>query len=158
MRARLKKNQGSVLIVVLGILVILSLLATVFASIQQIERDIARNHVDDVRARLVATSGVEHGIEQMKQTLDLGISGFMSKNWRYYGNDLAEVGDPALMGVPLEEAKNPSFALEVDEDPLNSDPTPKVVKVNGKEIGITSFHETGTYGMHGDFSAHQKME
>ncbi len=151
MRMRWRNSRGSVLIVVMGVLSILALLATVFANLQQIERDIARNHVDDVRARLVATSGVEHGIEQMKQTLNLGVSGFRSPNWRYHGNDLDETGDPLLLNIPLEEAKNPSFAVEVDGNPLNADPTPKLVKVNGKEIGITSFHNTGTYGIHGDF-------
>ncbi|MDP6957536.1 MAG: hypothetical protein QF645_01855 [Planctomycetota bacterium] len=151
-KALFGNNRGSILIVVLGVLSILSLLATVFASIQQTERNISRNHVDNVRARLVAVSGVEHGIEQMRQMVDLGSSGFTSKTWRYYGDDTLELGDnPSTLNTPLEEAKNPSFALEVDDDPMNADPTPKLVKVNGKEIGITSFHNTGTYGMHGDF-------
>ena len=47
---KLKSRRGAMLIVVLGVLVVLALLATAFATLQTTERQIARNYVDLVRA------------------------------------------------------------------------------------------------------------
>ena len=82
---------------VLGVLVILTVLGVAFASLQQLERAVARNYVDDVRAKLVASSGIEHGVARLSQMLQLGTAGFDSPSWRYYGNDLAESGDPDFL-------------------------------------------------------------
>lgn len=59
-------RRGLALIVVLGILVILVLLATTFAVIQGIDRTIARNYLDGVRARMLAQSGVEAAVARLQ--------------------------------------------------------------------------------------------
>ena len=67
------KRRGAVLIVVLGILVVLALLATTLASLQQIERTIAKNYIDDIRAKLLAQSGVEYAISQIREMMAQGL-------------------------------------------------------------------------------------
>ncbi|MBI2900285.1 MAG: hypothetical protein HYY17_08870 [Planctomycetes bacterium] len=146
-----RRNKGAVLIILLSILAILAFLGVVFVAIAAQERSVSRNYVDAVRARLVAQSGIEDGIQRLDQTLALGAGGFHGKEWRYYGDDLLETGDPLLMSVPLEGARNPSYAREVDDHPLAGSPKPMTVKVGGKRIGFTACAETGTYGVHGDF-------
>jgi len=121
-------RRGAVLIVVLGILVILALMATAFAVIQTQERNVSRNYVDGVRARLVAQSGIEEGVERLQQSLGTGMSALA-----------AQVG------------KDPAFAWEVDENPLNADKTLRKIKVNGQPTALTGAMSNGTYGDHGDF-------
>lgn len=161
-RTRLAQ-KGSVLIVVLGVLVILALLATTFATLQQLDRTISRNYVDDVRAKLAAQSGVEYAISQIKEMMS---QGFFSTSGGpqahvYWGNDLSESGtDPSLQQVAIERAKNPSWAYE-DESPQNpNDPgvLPKMVNVklpdgSISQVGFSGFHDTGTYTAYGDIYA-----
>ena len=46
-------RRGATLIIVLGVLIILALLATTFATIQIMERNISRNYFDDVQSKLI---------------------------------------------------------------------------------------------------------
>ncbi len=65
-------RRGAVLLVSISVLVVLALLATVFASMAEIERNISRNYVDDVRARMLAESGIEEAISRIRQAMDRG--------------------------------------------------------------------------------------
>ena len=111
-----KPQSGAVLIIVLGVLLVLVLLATTFATIQQVERVVSRNFLDDVRAKLIAVSGVEDGLQRMRQLLEQDAKGLNLPIWRFYGDDMAESGTAGLIQVDLENAKNPSFAYEEDGD------------------------------------------
>ena len=87
-------RRGVVLILVLGVLTLLSLLAATFASLASVERDVSRNHLDAVRARLLAQSGVETAIARLRGIASLG--GFLDD----------------LSWAPGEPGR-PSFALGV---------------------------------------------
>jgi Tfp pilus assembly protein PilX len=52
MRTRSSRNRGAILIIVLGVLAVLALLGTTFATLQNTERHIARNYEDTVHAKM----------------------------------------------------------------------------------------------------------
>ena len=66
---RRSPRRGAVLIVVLGVLMLLSLLATSFATLQITERQVSRNYLDTVRAKLLAQSGVQDALERDRPDL-----------------------------------------------------------------------------------------
>ncbi len=153
------KRKGAVLIIVLGVLVILALLATAFVTLQTTERQVARNYLDTVRAKLVAQSGVEDAAARLRDYFPARMfeDSMNSKLWKFWGNSLDEnvepgsdpAEDPLLR--TLERAKNPSFAIEEDGNPLQGTPRPKLLKImiNGtqQEVGMSGFHESGAYGV-----------
>lgn len=145
-------RRGTVLIVVLGMLVLLALLATSFATLQSIERKITRNYTDEVRARLVAQSGVESAIARMQAVIDKGWfdRGGMDKQWIYFGSELNESSSPQV-STPLEQAKNPSFAHEDEypQNPSDATSTPKQIRIEGAVVGFSGV-VGGTYTQSGD--------
>ena len=62
-------RRGMALILVLGTLAVLALLATAFATLAGVERQVSRNYVDTVRARFAAESGVEAALGLLQQRL-----------------------------------------------------------------------------------------
>jgi hypothetical protein len=64
--ARRRDDEGSMLIVALGILTLLSVLALTFVSIMRLEQVASTNYVDGVKARLVAEGGLEASASQLK--------------------------------------------------------------------------------------------
>jgi Tfp pilus assembly protein PilX len=73
-------RRGVVLIVVLGVLVLLSLLAASFATLASVERAVGRNHLDGVRARLLAQAGVETALVRLGEVAST--SGFLDdQSW-----------------------------------------------------------------------------
>jgi hypothetical protein len=75
MACRRHAGRGVVLIIVLGILVLLSLLAASFATLASVERAVARNYLDGVRARLLAQAGVETALVRLGEIASM--SGFL---------------------------------------------------------------------------------
>jgi hypothetical protein len=157
----MRKHRGAVLIVVLGVLAILALLATTFASLQATERHISRNYLDTVRAKLLAMSGVQDAVQRLTHVVETsdprGPNAFMENRvWKFWGDDVNETGtDEALLRVPLERAKNPSFALENDPNPMDpANPQPRPVLVRGplgiRPVGISGVMQSGTYAVNGD--------
>ena len=53
------RRRGVALILVLGTLAVLALLATAFATLTGLDRQVSHNYVDTVRARFAAESGIE---------------------------------------------------------------------------------------------------
>jgi len=145
-----------VLIVVLGVLVILALLATTFATLQQLDRTVSRNYVDDVRAKMLAQSGVEYGISEIR---DMMSNGFFSAAagsgaWVYYGDQTDET-QPPNPATPVELAKNPSWAREIDGNPISGSPAPKLLTIrrpnnSTADIGFTAAHANPRYAANGD--------
>ena len=161
MSNRKPNRRGAVLIVVLGVLVVLALLATTFASLQSLERSVARNYLDDVRAKLLAESGMQFAMSRIKETMAKGFfSSGGSLEMNFNGNDLNENGvidggepDPTYppdgMTPPLEWAKSPSFAVEADSNPNAGSPIAKTMNIktpNGtiKAVGISGNMDTGS--------------
>ncbi|MHC4607805.1 MAG: hypothetical protein ACYTAF_12900, partial [Planctomycetota bacterium] len=161
MRGVVTKRRGAALIVVLGVLVVLALLATTFATLSGVERHISKNYLDDVRAKLVAMAGVEDCLQRLLPLVedDMSQSQYAHDPKMYFGTDDDESGDnPIEFNQPLEDAKSPSFAVEVDGDPTNSGPGAHQSRLltlldRGvtKEIGVTGIHLSGTYAQNGDF-------
>ena len=61
-----REDQGSMLIVALGILTLLAALALTFVSLMELERKASKNYVDGVRARLIAEGGLERAMAQLQ--------------------------------------------------------------------------------------------
>lgn len=161
------KQRGTILIVVLGVLVLLALLGTSFATLQSIERKVTRNYTDEVRAKLVAQSGVESAIDRLGE---LASSGWypswapgdpLRRSWQYFGTETDETreyllqtaaGEFSKLQAPLGRALNPSFAYETDpaiQDPTDANSAPQQIRVEGRSIGFSGI-VGGTYVRHGD--------
>lgn len=57
-----RKEDGYILVVVIGILTILSLMAITFATLSRIETRATRNYTDSVKCEMVAKAGLEHAL------------------------------------------------------------------------------------------------
>lgn len=149
-----KKAPGVTLIVVLGVLTLMVLLATVFASMTSTERSISRNYLDTVRAKLAAQTGIDRSLELIMGVVEKGWfdKGEFDKAWMYYGSQSNESMAP-VPGTRLEEAVNPSFAWETEatQNPYDNNSLPRTLTVRGKPIGLSGFLPGGTYGDNGDF-------
>ena len=154
----LRQRRGAVLIVVLGVLAVLALLATTFATLQTTEKQVARNYLDTVRAKLAAQSGVQEAEQRLREQFParyfegLDLNPPRPRSWKYWGDDLTERTDP-LPDHKLDDARNPSFAVERDDDPLNQNPEPKQLKINGKDLGYSGTHGGGFYGLNSEHYA-----
>jgi hypothetical protein len=60
--ADLKKEDGYILVVVIGILTILSLMTITFATLSRIETRATRNYTDTVKCEMIAKAGLEHAL------------------------------------------------------------------------------------------------
>jgi type II secretory pathway component PulK len=58
----MRKEDGYILVVVIGILTILSLMAITFATLSRIETRATRNYTDSVKCEMVAKAGLEHAL------------------------------------------------------------------------------------------------
>lgn len=88
-------RRGVVLLVAVAVLSILAILATTFASMSRIERDVSRNYVDHVRAKLLAQAGVERGVQEVRSAIQ-GTS-ILPANF----SAAEDVGKPWLYGKPM---------------------------------------------------------
>jgi len=155
MRRVMKLRRGAVLIVVLGVLAVLSLLATTFATLQATERSVARNYLDTVRAKLLAQSGIQDAEARLAEYFPAhyfdGIKQGVHRPWKFWGRDKTETVEPPAQ-ERLEEAVNPSFAVEKEavQDPTDPQVEPRTVRIDGKERGASGFVSSGTYALNGD--------
>jgi hypothetical protein len=155
-----RNRRGVALLVALGVLVILALLGSVFATMSGIERAVSRNHLDKVRARLLAQSGVEHAVAQLWQPDKIDIWRVdQPVAWTYNGGDrngngILDPGDvdenhdgfPDREALPVTRALAPSFF--VDENPR--DGLPDLIRVGDRTIGYSGCLGIGTYAPRGN--------
>ena len=91
---RRPSRRGAILIVVLGVLAVLALLATTFASLQAVERQISRNYLDEVRARLLAQSGVDAAVDRLRSLISTNPfpdpQKPVTRSWIYFGDQVDE--------------------------------------------------------------------
>jgi hypothetical protein len=93
MRVERRGAAGAVLVVVLGVLALLALLATTFATLQATERQVSRNYLDLVRAKLLAQSGVEDAVWRLREVFPFRAfapTPGAPRPWEYYGNQSNE--------------------------------------------------------------------
>lgn len=126
-------RRGVVLIFAIAMLVLLSLMGATFATVARVERTVARNYVDVVRARMLAHSGVEAVVARLS----------------------TDAADPARWGAwaapdgatPLEQLATPSYAIDRNRDGRITDADR--VDVDGTLLGATVLLP-GTYAADGD--------
>jgi hypothetical protein len=137
---------------VLGVLALIALLALTFSKITTTERSVSRNYLDLVRARIIAESGVDHSLALLqsiaKDPFMEGSPG--ARAWVYYGKELDETQSPQP-DVPVEVARNPSFAWEDEpvQDPANAATLPKQISIHGTPCGFSGT-VGGSYSPNGD--------
>ncbi len=62
----LENENGSALVVIIGILTILSLMTITFATLSRIETRATRNYTDSVKCEIVAKAGLEHALYALR--------------------------------------------------------------------------------------------
>lgn len=88
-------DRGSMLVVALGILTLLSVLALTFVSLMRLEQTASMNYVDGVKSRLIAEGGLERSMAQLKRNAGMEAFSDPAADWIYaQGN----------YWLPLEEA------------------------------------------------------
>lgn len=147
-----RARKGAVLILVLAVLVILALLGVTFVNAQTLHKNISGSWTDSVRAKLLAQSGLEAAVEELRgMASNPAGPATGSATMVYFGSETNETLAPNP-GTALEDAANPSFAVEQDGDPSNGplNALPRSVPVMGVSRGISGTMATGTYGLNAD--------
>jgi hypothetical protein len=141
-RCRVARPRGFILLYVLATLTLLAAMSVAFVNFQGLDRRVALSFTDGVRARMLAQSGVEHAIDLIRS--DPRVRGAERPD-RYWGDVDDETGAPHPR-VPLEQATNPSFAVEADAKPQS-------VVIEGRRRGLSMVMSAGTYGRRADIAA-----
>jgi hypothetical protein len=148
-----RADSGAVLIFVMGILFLLAVLGTTFHMLSRAELSISSNYLDEVRAKILARSGVDAAVREMRDLLTRDTRHFLDsaaarRSLMYFGSDVTET--LAIPGVPLRSAQSPSFAVEVDGDPGSGSPEPLQVMIDGESVGFSGVTTGGTHGRNAD--------
>ncbi len=114
-------RRGAALIVSLSVLVVLSLLATVFAGMAEVERTISRNYVDDVRARMLAETGIQEAVARIRRAMergeDLNRNGVLDPGEDADGNGRLDASWPSFSAWRYHgEDRNANGVLDPGED------------------------------------------
>ncbi|MEK7867054.1 MAG: hypothetical protein AAB434_10260 [Planctomycetota bacterium] len=150
-----KGSRGVVLIFSIAVLGMLALLAFTFASISRVERNVSRNYVDQVRSKMLATSGVEVAVGRLTQEIRDPATMLRHK---FYGEDMNEdgVANPGEdvngngweeESCPLNRAPHPSYMHDVNRN-ARAD-AGDMLDVEGKLVGVTGILPS-TYTQNGD--------
>lgn len=105
-------RRGFAIFISLAVLALLSVLASSFAIMSQMERSIAGSYVDKVRAKLVAESGIEKAVRYLSnRARSQAWEGLNMPNPNpgppFYVPDTVAYGD--AYGTPLENCSSPSL-------------------------------------------------
>ncbi|MHC4661603.1 MAG: hypothetical protein ACYS8W_07930 [Planctomycetota bacterium] len=103
-----RKDRGSMLIVALGVLTLLSILAVAFASLMMIEKEASRNYMAGLRAQLLCEAAIARTLAELSDPAMTGPTDLTKDSYPYRD----EEGDPAH-GSKIEESKNYSYKGEV---------------------------------------------
>ncbi|MBI3097641.1 MAG: hypothetical protein HYY93_05250 [Planctomycetes bacterium] len=98
-------RSGSALIITLGVLALVSLLAFTFVSLARSERHISQNYVDQVRASILARSGIEQAVARLRATTLVKAWDDPRDPWVFHTNNNTGVG----AGQSIATAVHPSF-------------------------------------------------
>src|SRR5437870_3837435 len=66
-RQQRQARRGSMLIVALGVLTLISVLAVTFVTLMRLEKNAATNFVDGIKAKMVAEAGLERMVADMRR-------------------------------------------------------------------------------------------
>ena len=150
----MRRNRGAVLIIVLGVLAVLALLATTFATLQGVERNVSRNYLDTVRAKMVAQSGVDDALAKLERTFPGRClsPALVPQAWKFRGTSADITFAPSH--DPLEDARYPSYSWKFEENASETPGNPAVradpVVIEGKKLGVSGVMGSSAYGRNGD--------
>lgn len=91
-----RRDAGSMLVIALGVLALLSILAVTFVSLMKLELLASKNYVDGVKARLIAEGGMEEALTELKSRGGLDGITNINDDWVYANGNYS---------YPLEQAK-----------------------------------------------------
>lgn len=103
---RLDRNRAFVLLIVISMISILSILAVTFAMMTRIERHVSSNYVDMIRAKMLATAGVEDAMLRLRTDASRRMYDATTDPWFYAGTYVAGLPQPA---TKLDDADWPSY-------------------------------------------------
>lgn len=109
LRGTQRRDRGSMLVIALGVLALLSILAVTFVSLMKLELLASKNYVDGVKARLIAEGGMEEAITELKSRGGLDGITNINDDWVFANGDYS---------LPLEDAKVRNGAALVGGDRL----------------------------------------
>jgi len=159
-----RHKRAVVLIMVLCVLTILFLLGVTFVLVTRLERQIARNFLLQVRAKLVAHSGIHFALAQTRNLL-VG-KGLELADSIYHGEDLNANGelDPGedangdgrlqISDCLIGWALHPSFMLDRNRDghlDTNDLITLRRGSAPPRQVGVSGFVGSGTFRPEGDY-------
>jgi hypothetical protein len=139
------KNKGVVLIVVLAVLTILSMIGIMLIRLSTIERTTSRAYSDLIQAKMLAESGVFHGLTNIRSFL--AEKGFKADEYFYYGEDLntnnsLDTGEDLnknnkldTNACPLKWAVRPSLMTDLDNN--GSIDQGDLIEIRGRKIGVS---------------------
>jgi hypothetical protein len=144
-------RRGAVLIVVLGVLAVLALLATTFATLQATEKQVSRNYLDTVRAKVLAQSGAHDAESRLRDAFPFRTFEPGPPAWRFWGTSNDESKEP-LPSDRIEDATNPSFVVEDEaaQDPTDPNVKPRLIRIDGKDRGYSGAQRSGSNALNGD--------
>lgn len=82
------RRRGVALITALGLLSLLALIGTTYATMAQVERSVAASYVDKVRARMASQAGVEYAVRRLTQALAERPHSTSADPWVFRGEDV----------------------------------------------------------------------
>ncbi len=104
--ARLGRQRAFVLLIVVSMVSILSILAVTFTMIARVERHVSSNYVDMVRAKMLATAGVDAAMLRLRTDGSVRMYDAATDPWFYAGTYVAGLPQPA---TKLDDADWPSY-------------------------------------------------
>ena len=153
----MRSRQGLVLIIVAGILGVMTVLATCFVTMAQMERKASQRRVNGTQALLLARSGIEDALARLGagQDPEAALERYRGEDWDADGilssrEASSQVYRPTAAGTaadrddcPLVQAMRPSF-------PARTGTVPSLVMVDGRERGSSgrlSSAPAGSYSL-----------
>ncbi len=99
-----RKMRGSMLIVAMGILTLMSIMAITFARLMKLESAASTNYLNMIRAKLLAESGLERAKVNLRSVASTNHYDSIDDPW-VFKDDKGSLG----AGTLIEDAKKPSF-------------------------------------------------
>ncbi len=145
-----RPRAGLALMVVVGILGVLTLLATAFVTLARLERRASQQRLNASRALLLARSGLEDAMARLGAGQDPLAAGsdYRGQDWDadgILGSFEAQQGPPASSfdACPVSQALRPSFHARTSAANLD----PALLGVEGRRRGYSGLLQGGTYAL-----------
>jgi len=133
------RQRGSVLVLVLGVLTLLTLFSVSFAILMSIERDASTNYQEQVRARLLARAGLERAYAELRAVSGRAASAAGDGAWAF--------GERRGVQLTSAECRSPSFSA----GKVHPGRTPEEVRGYSSILG-------GTFAQSGDLYSLKIMD